>query len=73
MRITEFVSRQPKQILIPFGLVLLAGIAGLDYVARQEALEIPILYLIPISFCTWFASNRWPRRGVPRIEQRQAA
>jgi diguanylate cyclase (GGDEF)-like protein len=59
MGITELVSRQPKQIVTLFGLVLLAGVAGLDYVARREALEISILYLIPISFFTWFRNNRW--------------
>jgi diguanylate cyclase (GGDEF)-like protein len=59
MLVTEFLSRQRRLVVILVGVVLLCAVAAGHYLVRLPLLEFSVLYLIPVSFFTWFAGRRW--------------
>jgi diguanylate cyclase (GGDEF)-like protein len=59
MGITELLSRQSRSVVLLLGLASLFGIAIADYLSSLPLMEFPVLYIIPISFFTWFAGRRW--------------
>jgi diguanylate cyclase (GGDEF)-like protein len=59
MGVTEFLSRQKRAVVILVGLALLSGIATVHSFASLRLLEFSVLYLIPVSFFTWFAGGQW--------------
>jgi len=59
MGMTEFLSRQKRAVVILVGLALLSGIATVHSFASLRLLEFSVLYLIPVSFFTWFAGGQW--------------
>ena len=52
-RFVAFLRRQPRWILIAIGLLWVAVLAGLDYVAPLE-LSFLTLYVAPVLFLVWF-------------------
>jgi diguanylate cyclase (GGDEF)-like protein len=59
MGVTELLSRQKRFVVVLVGLILLFGIGSADYLASLPLMEFSVLYLIPVSFFTWFAGRRW--------------
>jgi diguanylate cyclase (GGDEF)-like protein len=59
MGVTEFLSRQKRPLVFLVGLVLLSGIGAAHSFANLRLLEYSVLYLIPVSFFTWFAGGQW--------------
>lgn len=59
--LTEFMSKQPRKVLVSAGLLLLAVVAAADWFIGRTMLEFPgfaAFYLIPISFFSWFLGRR---------------
>ena len=52
-RLVAFLRRQPRWILIAIGLLWVAALAALDYVAPLE-LSFLTLYVAPVLFLVWF-------------------
>ncbi len=59
MGITELLSRQKRPVVVLVGLLLLFGVGWADYTASLPLMEFSVLYIIPVSFFTWFAGRRW--------------
>jgi len=58
MNLREAANRVSKPIWIGLGLVLLGGVAFLDYITGVE-LSFSLFYLLPISLIAWTVSERF--------------
>jgi len=58
MTVTEYLGRQSRGVLLCVGVLLFILIAALDYFTHPYLVEFFPLYLIPVSFFTWFLGKR---------------
>lgn len=59
MTLTEYLGKQSKSVLLYVGMLLFAFVTVADYLARASYLmEFFVLYLIPVSFFSWFIGKR---------------
>jgi diguanylate cyclase (GGDEF)-like protein len=57
--ITEYLDSKPKSMLLALGILLLVVVAGGDYLTHTNyALEFSPVYLVPVSFFSWFIGKR---------------
>ncbi len=56
-RISNYLGKQPRFLLILGGLIFVAIIGVLDYLTGYEV-QLTVFYLLPISLVTWFAGRR---------------
>ena len=55
--VIEYIDRQPKQIAIVLGLLLVLSITYIRYATGPE-LAFSVFYLLPICMVTWFAGRK---------------
>jgi hypothetical protein len=59
MTLMEHLQARSKTFLVALGLLLLAIVAGIDYVtSTRYVLEFSPFYVVPVAFFTWFVGNR---------------
>ena len=58
MTVTEYLGRQSRGVLLCLGTLLFVVIAATDYITHAYLVEFFPLYLIPVSFFTWFVGKR---------------
>lgn len=59
MTITEYLDSKPESLLLALGTLLLILVAGGDYLTHTNyALEFSPVYLVPVSFFSWFIGKR---------------
>jgi diguanylate cyclase (GGDEF)-like protein len=57
--ITEYLGKQPKNILMILGFLLIVTVSASDYLTHTRyVLEFSPFYLVPISFFSWFIGKR---------------
>jgi len=57
--ITEYLDSKPKSLLLALGALLLILVAGGDYLTHTNyPLEFSPVYLVPVSFFSWFIGKR---------------
>lgn len=57
MKVTEYLSKQPRSVLVALGLLFVVLVGIIDHLTGPE-LFLSIFYLIPIFLVTWFTA-RW--------------
>ncbi len=58
MPVTTLFGRRSRPVSLILGLLLIAGIGGVDFLSGYE-LSFSLFYVIPIALVTWH-SGRWP-------------
>ena len=58
MNVNEFLSKRRKSSLIAVGISALVLVGTANYFAVGRLLEASVFFLIPISFFTWYVSQR---------------
>ena len=58
MTVTEYLGKQSTGVLLCVGVLLFIVIAATDYFTHPYLVEFFPLYLIPVSFFTWFIGKR---------------
>jgi diguanylate cyclase (GGDEF)-like protein len=58
MNIADFFDRQSKPVLVVLGVVAILLIGVGDYFATKRLLEFSVFFVLPISFFTWFITQK---------------
>src|ERR1700694_1218503 len=56
MGLIEFLSKQPKRVLLAWGFIMLVPLGVLDHVTGPDV-SFELFYLIPILLVAWFAGR----------------
>ena len=58
MNIADFFDRQSRPVLVVLGVVAILLIGVGDYFATKRLLEFSVFFVLPISFFTWFITQK---------------